>query len=89
MKALIGATTIALTGRTATADWKGPWPNPDLSNSSDGYTELRTSRVHDPLEESYPGNRGVYFDDASGGTGATSYDRFVRGTPDIDVCGCV
>jgi hypothetical protein len=92
MKALIAATMIALAGGTASADWEDAWQNPDLSNNFDGYTESRSSSVHDPLAASYPGNGDLFSggsDDASGATGATSYDRFVRGNPDIDVCGCI
>jgi hypothetical protein len=94
MKTLIAAAAIlTLSSGAAMADWEDAWRNPDLSNNFDGHMVTQQSASHDPLEITYRGNSDMYAGGQSGnafsGSGTTTYDRFVRGNPDIDVCGCI
>ena len=92
MKTLIAASIIALASGSAVADWEDVFRNPDLSNNFDGRQVMHQGAVSDPLERTYAGNADLYAGgnaDAIPGTGPTSYDSFVRGNPDIDVCGCI
>ncbi len=92
MKTLIAASIFVLASGTAMADWEDVWQNPDLSNNFDGYMETHDTRASDPLELAYDNNGDLYSGgdaDVFSGAGATSYDLFVRGNPDVDVCGCI
>jgi len=92
MKTLIAASILALASGSAFADWEDVWQNPDLSVNFDGYMETGSSAVNDPLESVFRGNGDLYAggdSEAFSGSGATSYDLFVRDNPDIDVCGCI
>ena len=92
MKTLIAAGILALASGSAFADWEDVWRNPDLTNNFDGHRVIQQTPPHDPLETSFEGNSDLYAGgdvDAFPGIGATSYDHFIRGNPDIDVCGCI
>lgn len=92
MKTLIAASILALASGTTAADWEDAWQNPDLSNNFGGHTATDQTPAHDPLERSYRSNSDLYAGgdaDAFEAVGPTSYDHFVRGNPDIDVCGCI
>lgn len=92
MKTLIAASLLALASGSAFADWEDAWRNPDLSNNYDGHKVTQQSSAHDPLETTFASNADLYAGgdaDAFPAIGPTSYDRFVRGNPDIDVCGCI
>jgi len=92
MKTLIAASLLAIASG-AVADWEDVWRNPDLSSNFDGHVTAQQAQVSDPVERTYNGNADLYAGGDSGDTfsaiGATSYDMFVRGNPDIDVCGCI
>lgn len=92
MKTLIAASILALASGGAIADWEDVFRNPDLSHNFDGHRVAQQRAASDPVERSYAGNADLYAGGmaaASSAGGATSYDRFVRGNPDIDVCGCI
>ena len=92
MKTLVAVSILALASGSVAADWEDVWQNPDLSNNFAGHTVTNQSPVYDPLELTYRGNVDMYAGgeaDAFAAIGPTSYDVFVRGNPDIDVCGCI
>ena len=92
MKTLVAASILALASGSVAADWEDAWQNPDLSNHFTGHRGTVQSPVHDPLERTFRGTADLYAGgdaEAFEAMGATAYDQFVRGNPDIDVCGCI
>lgn len=92
MKTLIAAGILALASGGSVADWEDAWRNPDLSTNFDSHVEAHRDLTRDPVESAYRGNSDLYAGgaaDAIAGKGPTSYDRFVRGNPDVKNCGCI
>jgi hypothetical protein len=87
MKTLIAFSILALTGAAAHADWEDVFQNPNLSVNHEGHVQQIQLPSVDPVAAAFPGNGDL---DSSAGMGAsstasTSYDRFVKGNPDVDV----
>ena len=91
MKTLIAFSVLALAGTAAHADWEDVFQNPDLSVNYEGHVQQIQLPSVDPVAAAFPGNgdldssAGIRGGIGASSTASTSYDRFVKGNPDVDI----